>query len=272
MPRAWINGIHLYYETHGDRGLSPLLLISGFSGYARSWDMYLPKLSQDFFVIVFDNRGVGKTDKPSSSYTMDEMAADTVGLLDHLDLQTANVFGVSMGGMIAQHLALKYPNRVQHLVLGCTSCNGTVVFRLGARVADMLKPLPPQSQEREKMVRRRIRLLLSPTFLRDHPKEVDRLVIEALRNNQPIHGFLGQLAAVRRHNTCARLTKIRLPTLVMHGTVDTLVPPENGLFLAQRIPEAQFISFEKAGHLFYIEQVNKVTEILASFCGRSSDA
>jgi len=197
---------------------------------------------------------------------MDEMTVDTVGLLDHLDVESADVFGVSMGGMIAQHLALEYPDRVRHLALGCTSCDGTVVFRLGARVADMLKPLPPQPQEREAVVRKQMQLLLSPAFLRAYPKEVSKLVIEALRNSQPVHGYLGQLAAVRRFNTCTHLAEIHLPTLVVHGTVDTLVPPENGLFLAQRIPKARFIPFEKAGHLFYIEQVNKVNEVLTIFC------
>jgi len=264
MPRVWINGINLYYETHGNPDSLPLLLICGLSGYTRSWDRFLPALSQDFFVILFDNRGVGKSDKPPAPYTMDELAADAEGILDHLDIESANVFGTSMGGMIAQHLALKSPDRVLHLALGCTSCDGAVVSH-SARVANMLKPLPEQPQEREKVVRRQMRLLLSPTFLRGHPKEVDRLIIEALSNNQPIHAFLGQLAAARRHNTCARLTEIHLPTLVMHGTDDIVVPPENGLLLAQRIPGAQFISFEKAGHLFYIEQINKVNDALIPF-------
>ena len=263
MPKAWINGIKIYYETYGSLSSSPLLLVSGLSGYTRSWDKHLPALSQKFFVVVFDNRGVGKSDKPPPPYSMDEFTADAVGLLDHLGIKAANVFGVSMGGMIGQHLALKFPKRVRRLVLGCTSCDGKVILR--PEVINLLKPLPSQAQEREKVLRERLRSLLSPAFLSAYPTELERLVLEALRANQPAHGYLGQLAAVWRHNTCTRLSEIHIPTLVMHGTADILVPPENGLFLAQRIPGARFIGFEGAGHLFYIEQVDRVNAILNKF-------
>jgi len=264
MPKACINGINLYYETWGDPNSPPLLLIGGLSAYTRSWDKLLPTLSQNFRVIVFDNRGVGKSDKPPPPYSMDEFAADTLGLLDHLGIKVVDVFGVSMGGMIAQHLALKYPKRVRCLVLGCTSCDGPAILRR-PEAAKLLKPLPPQTQERKKALRERLRYLLSPAFLKAYPEEFERLVLEALGANQPTHGYLGQLDAVWGHNTCARLSELYIPTLVMHGTADIIVPLENGLFLAQQIPEARFITFEGAGHLFYVEQVYKMKIIITEF-------
>jgi len=122
MPQLRSNGINLYYEEHGSG--DPLLLIMGFTVSSVGWHWNIPTFAQEFRTIVFDNRGGGQSDKPDEPYTMTMFADDTAGVLDNLGIDQAHVFGISMGGMIAQEFALRHPQRVKTLVLGCTNCGG----------------------------------------------------------------------------------------------------------------------------------------------------
>jgi pimeloyl-ACP methyl ester carboxylesterase len=121
MPHITANGVNLYYEEHGDG--EPLILIMGFTVSAVGWYWNVPAFARDFRTIVFDNRGVGRSDKPDAPYSMQMFADDTAGVLDGLGIEQAHVFGISMGGMIAQEFALRYPDRVKTLILGCTHCD-----------------------------------------------------------------------------------------------------------------------------------------------------
>ena len=122
MPKVKVGDINIYYEIHGEG--EPLVLIMGYGGNSGQWFRQIPGLTKEYRVIVFDNRGTGRSDKPDISYTMETMAGDVAGLLDAIDIPAAHVYGVSMGGMIAQHVALNYPEKVKGLVLGCTTCGG----------------------------------------------------------------------------------------------------------------------------------------------------
>ena len=122
MPTAKAGDINLYYEVHGEG--QPLLLIMGYGSNSGHWFVILPHLVSRFKVIIFDNRGTGRSDKPDIPYTAEMMTGDIIGLLDAIGIGAAHVFGVSMGGMIAQELALRHPGRVKKLILGCTSCGG----------------------------------------------------------------------------------------------------------------------------------------------------
>jgi 3-oxoadipate enol-lactonase len=123
MPTKKVGDINIYYEIHG-KG-EPLVLIMGYGLSSAAWSPVLPALAQKYKVITFDNRGAGKSDKPDGPYTMDMMAGDLAGLLDAIRIKAAHIFGISMGGMIAQHFALRYPERVRSLILGCTTCGGS---------------------------------------------------------------------------------------------------------------------------------------------------
>ena len=269
MAFAPVNGINIYYETHGSENTQPLLLINGFGGVCQDWGPLIPTLSGDFFVIIYDNRGAGKSDKPKPPYSMEMLAADAVGLLDWLNLETTGVFGVSMGGMIAQHLALGFPHRIEKLILGCTTCGRLTIFRQRAenptQTLEFLKPLPYEPEKKRAVVEGRIRTLFSQAFLESHAKELQDFVLNVLKSDQSVKGYWGQLAAILEHNLCAQLSQVAVPTLILHGTADSLVPLEEGLNLAERIPQARFIAFEGAGHLFYLEQPNRTKVIITRF-------
>lgn len=271
MAFAPVNGINLYYETHGREDAQPLLLINGLGGTCQDWGPLLPTLSQHFFVVIYDNRGAGKSDKPDPPYSMEMLTADVIAILDRLGLESIGVFGISMGGMIAQLLALEHPRRTQKIVLGCTSCSGlTMLCKRAQRSTDLLKllkPLPHHPQEKEEAVRERLPFIFSQTFIESHPQEINSFISKTLNSDQPIQGYLGQLLAILGHDLCTQLSQITVPTLVLHGTADNLVPLEEGLILAERIPQARFIAFEGAGHLFYLEQEEKVSSVLARFVG-----
>jgi len=133
MPTTNANGINLYYEVYGQG--EPLLLIMGLSLNSKSWFRTLPALSEHYQVIIFDNRGVGLSDKPNTPYSIELMAEDARAVLDAAGVETAHVYGISMGGMIAQKLAIKYPERIRSLILGCTTSGGVNHVQPGADVS-----------------------------------------------------------------------------------------------------------------------------------------
>ena len=131
MPILKANGIHIYYETHGAG--DPLLLIMGLGANSTAWFLQVPEFSKHYQVIAFDNRGAGRSDKPNEPYTIMQMADDAAGLMEELGVQSAHVFGMSLGGMIAQELTLRHPARVRTLVLGGTMAGGPQAIRAGPR-------------------------------------------------------------------------------------------------------------------------------------------
>ncbi len=153
MPTAKVGDINIYYESHGDG--EALLLIMGYGQYSAHWATLIPPLSQEYRVISFDNRGTGRSDKPDIPYTMKMMADDAKGLLDAIGIDSAHVFGISMGGMIAQELALNYPDKVISLILGCTLCGGTkAILPTPEALAFLLSPemakLPVEERARRR--------------------------------------------------------------------------------------------------------------------------
>src|SRR5215471_14925698 len=177
MPTARIGDITLHYDSRGQG--EPLLLIMGYRGSGFMWgDELLTLLSQHFRVIYFDNRGTGLSDKPETLYTIPMMADDAAGLLRHLSIRQAHVFGVSMGGMIAQELALRHPQMVRRLTLGCTSCGGPHAVLAPLEVLARLIPTPDLS--REEAVRRQWTVMFSPQFLETRQDFLDMLTQRAL--------------------------------------------------------------------------------------------
>jgi pimeloyl-ACP methyl ester carboxylesterase len=224
----------------------------------------LDPLSRYFRVITFDNRGTGKSDKPNAPYTLPMMADDAVGLLESLGIKQAHVFGVSMGGMIAQELALRYPRQVDRLILGCTHCGGP--FATLPPLPILEKLLTPSNMPREEAIRRQWPVMFSSAFVMDNPEFFNRLTERSMAYPTPLHSAMRQAMAIQRFNTYGRLSQIKAPTLVTTGSDDILVPPANAYLLADRIPGASLEILPGLGHGFFWQAPEMVVNLLHEFC------
>ncbi len=251
----------MYYEIAGEG--PPLLLIYGLAGRGKSFLHQIPVLAEHYQVISFDNRGIGETDQPEAAYTIPQMADDAAGLLDALGIESAYVFGISMGGMIAQELVLRHPGKIRKLVLGCTHSGRKHCTPSPQWVTDIFKSLP--GKPRAQVVNECVPFNYSPYTQEHHPEIIESLYEVSVKNLQRGYAYANQLSAVYNFDAYDRLPEIQTPTLVVTGTDDVLIPPENSREIAKRIPGAQLIEFERAGHLFFAERADAVNQALLDF-------
>jgi pimeloyl-ACP methyl ester carboxylesterase len=267
MPFAENQGIRIYWDEQGTG--APILLIMGLGYPSTMWHRTRPVLSPSYRTIAFDNRGVGRSDVPPGPYSIAGMASDAAAVLDASGVRTSHVFGISMGGMIAQEFALQYPSRVQSLILGCTAAGGPNAQRAEPAALEMLKTTIQMSREQA--------IEASIPFIYDAATP-RHMIDEDIAQRRPWlpsqAGYLAQLQAILAWESFSRLTQITAPTLVIHGKTDRLIPPGNGEMIAARIPGAQFVSLERAGHLFFTDQTqaahNEILAFLSSSTGQKA--
>ena len=263
-------GVWLSWRAFG--GGDPVLLIMGLMGSGRAWFRLLPHLAgpdadPQRLAITFDNRGTGDSDRPSGLWTMDDLVGDAVAVMDAAGVERAHVIGASMGGMIAQHLALDHPDRVRSLSLVCTHPGrqpGAPPWRMMASLA--LRPAlgpgrtfgiaaPMLYSERTRTERRaRMGEDLRLRFQEATPSATAR----------------GQIAAILRHDTRARLGELQMPVLVLHGEEDRLIPPSGGRELADRIPGARLVLIPKCGHVMMTDAEEEVAAAMLDFLDECS--
>ncbi len=269
MPTARVGDLNLHYEVHGEG--EPLLLIMGYGASSAWWYLQTAALSQEYKVIVFDNRGTGLSDKPDVPCTMQMMADDAAGLLDAIGVESAHVFGVSMGGMIAQDLALHHPRKVTSLILGCTTPGGgNAVLPEQESLGFLLDHERRGNLSIEEYAEELLPFLFSQGFIDGNRDRVGAFISQAFEHVTPIHGYRRQGEAFMSFNVWDRLPEIEAPTLVMTGTADRLVPAENSRILASRIPNAELIMFEDVGHGFTGEVPDEANRAVLDFLGRHS--
>jgi 3-oxoadipate enol-lactonase len=237
----------IYWEESGAG--DPLLLIMGLGYSLEMWHRTRPLVAARFRTIVFDNRGVGRSDVPAEAWTIADMAADAAAVLDAAGVRRAHVFGISMGGMIAQELALAYPDRVNRLVLGCTACGGPKSIPAAAPVLQTLMARANMTPEDG------VRAMVPYIYDSSTPRErIEEDLAIRLRTFPTAAGYLGQISAITKWSSYERMGKIAAPTLVIHGETDQLVPAENGRILAQEIPGAKLVMLANASHIFTTDQ------------------
>lgn len=263
MPSAAVNGIQLGYEIAG-RG-DWVVLIGGYTMTKEAWGSQAGALAREFRVLTFDNRGVGESTVPGDPFTIADMAADTVALMDFLDIKAAHIFGVSMGGLIGQVLALDYPGRVKKLVLGCTTHGGRHAVQPEKEVMEILAKAADPGVPREEAYMMRAQVVFAPAFLEKEKDRLQMLMRQSLAHWPTPRGAAGQMAALSRFNVRHRLGEIRCPTLVITGAQDRMMPPENSRLLAEAIPGARLEILEGAGHSFFLEKPEEVNRILRDF-------
>ncbi len=261
MPYTDAPGFRIHYEEHGSG--YPLLMINGLGSDHLEWLHQLSAFSRNFRVVVFDNRGTGKSDVPPGPYTTGQMADDAASLLRALGIPRAHVLGVSLGGMIAQEVALRHRERVEGLVLACTGPGGQLSVRPSpeAMAAFALR----NGEDREAELRRMLPFLYTDACIRDRPEEVEGFIRRRLDHPTPPEGYLAQLSAAVTHDASARLETIRARTLVITGDADRLVPWENSLRIAGRIPGAKLVVLPGAPHRLFAENADAFNREVLGF-------
>ena len=236
----------------------------GLSFSMAMWGELRGILAQNFRTILLDNRGVGHSDVPMRHWNVAQMAEDAACVLDAAGVQTADVMGVSMGGMIAQELTLQHPERVRKLILGCTSCGG---FKAVFPDARSLYTLGSPFMTRLARLRAVLPLIYDPHT----PQERIDADIARLKGNAPgVRGYLQQFTAILTWHSYKRLPRIHAPTLVVHGETDRLVPPANAPILANRIPGAKLKMIPQASHMFHTDQPDITRDTLLQFLKEDS--
>jgi 3-oxoadipate enol-lactonase len=261
MPTVNTNGIELYYEVHGAG--EPLLLIMGFGANTTGWEAQIPEFSREFQVIAFDNRGAGRSEKPPEMYSIHQMADDAAALLEALGVVSAHVFGMSMGGMIAQELTLQHPGRVRSLVLGATMVGGQGAVHPNPATIQQMIALA--SLPLEQAIETGLAFLYSDDYLAANKA---RLLERSLANRHlmaPAHALQKQVMAVLGFSAHGRLKDVRVPVLVLHGTADKIIPFPNSGVLIEQIPSARLIEYPGAGHGFLVECADDLNEAVLHF-------
>ena len=246
MPFANINGLRLYYEWHGEEGGTPLVLVMGLGGDSTAWPFQLAAFAPHRRVLVFDNRGAGRSDAPDVAYTTRGMAEDLLGLLDRLGVARADLLGLSLGGAIAQEAVLAAPERFRSLQLHATWAGPHPYFQALVRAVRLARlRFDPEAFYRALSV-----WLFTPEGFRDQPELIELVVQRAVRHPHPapLHAYLRQADAALGHDARERLHAIRCPTLVAVGSQDLVTPPLLAEELAGLIPGARLARLPGAGH------------------------
>ncbi len=249
MPVIKAGNINLSYDVYGEG--EPLLLIMGFGMPGAAWLPSLP-LFKGFKSIYFDNRGTGLSDKPDGPYTVPDMADDASNLLKALDIPRAKVFGVSMGGMIAQELTLRHPEQVVRVVLGCTMPGGPNTKMASPEIVEKLMTGSKlMASDPDKAFDVIMPVLMPQEFIDAHP-EIKSMMIAGAKMMPPTPPATSDraMAGVSTFNAYDRLPQIKCPVMIVHGEADVLVPPENAHLIKSKIPQAELYMIPGAGHAF----------------------
>lgn len=247
MPYVENQGAKIYWEEHGSG--EPIVLIMGLASTIDMWHRTQPLMSQSYRTILIENRGVGRSDVPPPPYTIATMATDVAAVMDAAEIDIARIFGISMGGMIAQEFTLNYPERVRSLVLGCTNFGGEEVKPATQNVLAVLKARGLMNPLEAAWA------MVPYTYDKMTPRHrVEEDIKIRLQWFPTAAGYFGQLGAILSWESRQRLSQIKVPTLVIHGESDELVPPENGRMIAELIKDARLVMLPNTSHIFFTDQ------------------
>lgn len=260
MPFVSCNGIKIYYEIHGE-GM-PLVLISGLGGDHFFWQSSLEVLSAQFKVITFDTRGIGQTDVPMESYSLDIFANDLIALMDELQIEKAHILGFSMGGNIALTLALKYPERIFKLIIAASHAVMSTQIRL---FVDAVLDVYERGISTKQMFDLICPWLFSNSFLSNPQNTAYLQYDENEPHQQPVYAWKNQYLAQREYNVVGSISKIKLPTLIIAGELDLFGTLEDAKILNDGIEHSILKIVPKSGHLMNYENPELFHEYILGF-------
>ncbi len=261
MPETEHKGRKVYWESHGEG--DTLVMIRGFGSSADHWYAQVPAFSKFYRVIIFDNRAIARSSDPGGSFTIKDMAEDTIGLMDALDLDSAHVLGLSMGGMIAQEMAIHYPSRVKGLILAVTHCGGKQYVPPAKRVTQAFQRLVDEGSPESRM--EAFSYLFAPQILRRKQQIVQEYITVSMAHPARQDVLKRQWDAVLGHDACDRLQLIKAETLILTGSADVLVPPVNSTIMAEWIPRSELVIIQGGGHQVLIEQPDACNQAVIGF-------
>ena len=267
MASVSVDGVNIYYEVMGQG--DPMVMIQGYGQYSLQWGPLPNEFAKQYKVILIDNRGTGRSDKPDAPLTVPMMADDVVKVLDALSIRRAIVFGVSMGGMIAQEFAINHADRLTNLILGCTTPGGPNSIKPtpeGAKILfdyDYLKNMTAEQRSLEVF-----RFFCSEDFIKENPDALKQYHEATIKYPTPLYTFARQAEAVSKFDTWDRLEKIKAPTMIISGTSDHIIPFKNSELLEQRIPGAELTLLQDKRHGFFIEGVDSTKIFTNGFIKR----
>ena len=255
-----VGDIPMNYRIYGDG--YPLVMIMGYGSTMRLWDPILIRsLSTYYKLIIFDNRGMGNTETGQRPFSIEQFADDTAGLMDALDIQQAHVLGWSMGGLIAEEVALRYPGKVNKLILYAAHCNANL-FPSAPEVIQKLTDMLGSPQERGM---RFISTLFPPDWLRSNQERIKEIFYRPLGSIPPETMNKQSMAIGKWKGCCDRLGEIKNSTLIITGADDILVPPQNAHYLAEKVLNARLVSYENGGHGLMFQYPEKFSEKVIEF-------
>lgn len=261
--KVMVGDIEIAYSLSGEG--HPLVLIQGLTGTMDWWDPeFVDALASRYRVLIFDNRGAGRTEAPEGEFSVAQFADDTAGLMDALGIDSAHVLGYSLGGMIAQELALHHPGKVDKLVLCVTFCGGKATVQASREV---LSKLMDRSGSLEELVERFLTLMFTREWIEENRHVLDDFKGRYLIAPTPDYNAARQFMATVKFDTFGRLGEIAAPTMVMCGADDILIPAENSRIIAREIPGAKLIAYPDAGHGFVWQVRAKALDDLTGFLG-----
>jgi pimeloyl-ACP methyl ester carboxylesterase len=280
MPYARVNDINLYYELHEPadpvareraRAMPPLLMIRGLGGHLGEVPYLVESYRRHVQLIAFDGRGNGRSDKPDSEYTISGLADDAAALLDALDVDESVVHGSSMGGMIAQELVLRHPQKVPALILACTTPGAVRGVRPSPETIE--KMVRNQSLSGDEAITAGWELGYSRAYIDAHRNEMLARSRESSRYSAPRESYMRQVLAAAQHDTYDRLHQVACPVLIMHGSNDVMIPVGNAELLRQGIAHAEVRVLHGMGHGYELEAQAEADPIVIDFimrhCGAS---
>lgn len=264
MRYAENDGVRLAYERVGDPDGETVVFVEGL-GYGRwMWRWQRDALADEYDIILWDNRGTGESDTPEGPYTVPEMASDLEAVLAAADVEAAHVVGASMGGMISQQYTLDY-DRAETLTLLCTTPGGPEEVPVPEETLERMFGVPEGYDERE-AIRYKMKPALTEEFWNEHDDIIEDIVDWRLEMDADDQARTWQGDAVEAFDVSERLDELTLPTLILHGERDRVVPVANGRLLADGIPNPIFETFDEGGsHLFFIERASDVSARIQSF-------
>ena len=260
MPKVAVPGGEIDYRLVGEG--RALLLIRGYGSHKGWWDpRFLEPLSRHLQLILYDHRGTGGSSHYGGEYTIELLAGDAASLLLGLGLEKVGVFGLSMGGMVAQELALGWPSLVGRLVLGATHCGGERALPPSPRTARALKARAAGEGVEEEW----LRAVFTADFVIREKEAVGSYLQRAAQDPVPAETVSLQAEAVAGFDSWGRLPRLSVPTLILHGEEDGIVPVENGRLLSERIPGSRLLTFPGVGHDFTAQVPREAAAAIISF-------